>query len=264
MAPRILVFDSGLGGLTVFREIAKARPDADYLYVADDAFFPYGKHSEEALVGRVVPLMAELIQTHTPEIVVIACNTASTLVLPHLRARFTVPFVGTVPAIKPACSASRSKRVSVLGTEATVKREYTRALIRDFGQGCDVTLVGSAHLAAIAESALHGTPPGDADIARELAPCFVDGDGRRTDTVVLACTHYPLVLDSFDRLAPWPVDWIDPAPAIARRVTDLVGKAKAGATGAARAIFTSGAHPSANLAGALAKFGLKDAMEAAG
>jgi glutamate racemase len=264
MAPRILVFDSGLGGLTVFREIAKARPDADYLYVADDAFFPYGKHSEEALVGRVVPLMAELIQTHTPEIVVIACNTASTLVLPHLRARFTVPFVGTVPAIKPACSASRSKRVSVLGTEATVKREYTRALIRDFGQGCDVTLVGSAHLAAIAESALHGTPPNDTDIARELAPCFVDGDSRRTDTVVLACTHYPLVLDSFDRLAPWPVDWIDPAPAIARRVTDLVGKAKDGATGAARAIFTSGAHPSAKLAGALAKFGLKGEMETAG
>jgi glutamate racemase len=264
MAPRILVFDSGLGGLTVFREVAKARPDADYVYVADDAFFPYGRQKEEALIGRVVALMAELITAHIPDIVVIACNTASTIVLPHLRARFTVPFVGTVPAIKPACSASRSKRVSVLGTEATVKREYTRALIRDFGQGCDLTLVGSAHLAAIAESALHGTPPNDADIARELAPCFVDGDGRRTDTVVLACTHYPLVLDSFDRLAPWPVDWIDPAPAIARRVTDLIGKAKDGTTGAARAIFTSGARPSATLAGALAKFGLKGEMETAG
>jgi glutamate racemase len=261
---RILVFDSGLGGLTVFREVVKARPDADYVYVADDAFFPYGKHGEEALVGRVVPLMAELIEAHTPDIVVIACNTASTIVLPHLRARFSVPFVGTVPAIKPACSASRSKRVSVLGTEATVKREYTHALIRDFGQGCDVTLVGSAHLAAIAEAALHGTAPNYADIARELAPCFVDGDGRRTDTVVLACTHYPLVLESFNRLAPWAVDWIDPAPAIARRVTDLVGKSKDGATGAAQAIFTSGVRPSATLAGALARFGLKDAMETAG
>jgi glutamate racemase len=261
---RILVFDSGLGGLTVFREVVKARPDADYVYVADDAFFPYGKHSEEALVGRVVPLMAELIAAHTPDIVVIACNTASTIVLPHLRARFTVPFVGTVPAIKPACSASRSKRVSVLGTEATVKREYTRTLIRDFGQGCAITLVGSAHLAAIAEAALHGTTPDDADIVRELAPCFVDGDGRRTDTVVLACTHYPLVLDSFDRLAPWPVAWIDPAPAIARRVTDLIGKPTDGTTGAARAIFTSGGRPSPTLAGALAKFGLKGEMETAG
>ena len=167
---RILVFDSGLGGLTVFREVVTARPDADYVYVADDAFFPYGKHSEEALVGRVVPLMAELIEAHAPDIVVIACNTASTIVLPHLRAQFTVPFVGTVPAIKPACSASRSKRVSVLGTEATVKREYTRALIRDFGQGCDVTLVGSAHLAAIAEAALHGTPPDDTDDRRASLP----------------------------------------------------------------------------------------------
>jgi glutamate racemase len=152
----------------------------------------------------------------------------------------------------------------VLGTEATVKREYTRALIRDFGQGCDVTLVGSAHLAAIAEAALHGKPVADADIARELAPCFVDGDGRRTDTIVLACTHYPLVLDSFARLAPWPVDWIDPAPAIARRVTDLIGMPKDGSAGTARAIFTSGARPSGALARALAGFGLKDAMEAAG
>ena len=86
--PNILVFDSGLGGLTVFREVVKARPDARYVYVADDAFFPYGRHGEGTLVGRVVPLMAELIATHVPDIVVIACNTASTLVLPHLRARF--------------------------------------------------------------------------------------------------------------------------------------------------------------------------------
>jgi glutamate racemase len=264
MATTILVFDSGLGGLTVFREVVKARPDARYVYVADDAFFPYARHGEDALVGRVVPLMAELIATHAPDIVVIGCNTASTLVLPHLRSRFTVPFVGTVPAIKPACGASRSKQVSVLGTEATVKLEYTRALIRDFGQGCDVTLVGSAHLASIAEATLHEKPVDDADIAREIAPCFVDRDGRRTDTVVLACTHYPLLLGSFQRLMPWPVDWIDPSPAIARRVTDLIGEPAAATTGTARAIFTSGMRPSAVLAAALARFGLRDAMQAAG
>jgi glutamate racemase len=263
-APTILVFDSGLGGLTVFREVVKARPDAHYVYVADDAFFPYGRHSEETLVGRVVPLMAELIATHAPDIAVIACNTASTLVLPHLRARFSVPFVGTVPAIKPACGASKSRLVSVLGTEATVKREYTRALIRDFGQGCDVTLVGSAQLPSIAEGALHEKPVDDADIAREIAPCFVDRDGRRTDTIVLACTHFPLLLDRLQRLMPWPVDWIDPAPAIARRVSGLIGAPAAGTTGTARAIFTSGARPSAVLAAALARFGLKDAVQAVG
>src|SRR5215467_1442507 len=152
--PAILVFDSGLGGLTVFREVVKVRPDASYVYVADDAFFPYARRSEEELVGRVVPLMQELIAAHGPDLVVIACNTASTLVLPYLRACLAVPFVGTVPAVKPACMASRSQLVSVLGTEATVQREYTRALIRDFGHGCDVTLVGAVRLAALAEASL--------------------------------------------------------------------------------------------------------------
>src|SRR3954447_13484170 len=112
----ILVFDTGLGGLTVLREIVKARPDAHYVYVADDAFFPYGHRSEQQIIARAVPLIGELIGVHTPDLVVIACNTASTLVLSHLRARYAVPFVGTVRAIKPACASSRSKRVSVLGT----------------------------------------------------------------------------------------------------------------------------------------------------
>src|SRR5262249_48519630 len=255
----ILVFDSGLGGLTVFREVVKARPDASYVYVADDAFFSYGRHSETQLVGRVVPLMGELITAHAPDLVVIACNTASTLVLPHLRARFAVPFVGTVPACKPACMASRSRLVSVLGTDATVQREYTRALIRDFGQGCDVTLVGSEHLASLAEAALHETAPAIDDhmIAREIAPSFVTAGDRRTDTIVLACTHYPLLLHRLVRLSPWPVDWIDPAPAIARRVTDLIGPAPAGASNAmARAVFTSGLEPSPTLAATLARFGI--------
>ena len=221
--PTILVFDSGLGGLTVLREIVRARPDAHYTYVADDAFFPYGHHSEDQIIARVVPLIGGLISSHAPDLVVVACNTASTLVMSHLRGEYSVPFVGTVPAIKPACAASKTKRVSVLGTKGTVKREYTRRLIHDFAQGCEVTLVGSAELASLAEAALSGNEVIDNDIAAELAPCFVDDGEARTDTVVLACTHYPLLLDRLVRLAPWPVDWIDPAPAIARRVSDLLG-----------------------------------------
>ena len=242
--PTILVFDSGLGGLTVLREIAAARPDAHFVYVADDAFFPYGHHGEEQIVARVVPLIGELIEKHAPDLVTIACNTASTLVMAHLRAAYSVPFVGTVPAIKPACASSRTKRVSVLGTRGTVKREYTRGLIRDFAQGCEVTLVGSPELATLAESALRGKAVRDADIVAEIAPCFVgtaSDASTRTDTVVLACTHYPLLMDRLTRLAPWPVNWIDPAPAIARRVSDLLGSPvresyKAGA----EMIFTSG------------------------
>ncbi len=223
--PTILVFDSGLGGLTVLREIVAARPDARYVYVADDAFFPYGHHSEDQIIARVVPLIGELIAAHAPDLVVIACNTASTLVMSHLREQYEVPFVGTVPAIKPACASSKTRRVSVLGTRGTVRREYTKALIRDFAQGCEVTLVGSAELASLAEAALSGVEVSDAEISAELAPCFV-GDSQassaRTDTIVLACTHYPLLMDRLVRLAPWPVDWIDPAPAIARRVADLL------------------------------------------
>jgi glutamate racemase len=191
----------------------------------------------------VVPLIGELIAAHRPDLVVIACNTASTLVMSHLRAQYRVPFVGTVPAIKPACARSTSKRVSVLGTRGTVKREYTRALIRDFAQSCSVTLVGSANLAALAEAALGGEPVADSDILAEIAPCFVDdADANlRTDAVVLACTHYPLLLDRLIALAPWPVAWIDPAPAIARRVADLLGPRSGGDDEAgAEMIFTSG------------------------
>jgi glutamate racemase len=256
-AMNILFFDSGLGGLTVFREVAKARPDARYVYVADDAFFPYNDRGEAELVTRVVTLMGELIAAHAPDLIVIACNTASTLVLPQLRERFRIPFVGTVPAIKPACAASVSKRVTVLGTQATVGREYTRALIRDFANGSDVALVGSARLAGYAEAELKGAPAADHLITQEIAPCFIDADGRRTDTIVLACTHYPLLVDRLARLAPWPVTFIDPAPAIARRVADLSGPPTDVAPTPARITFTSGAAPSATLAAALERLGLR-------
>ncbi|MBM3529069.1 MAG: glutamate racemase [Alphaproteobacteria bacterium] len=262
-APTILVFDSGLGGLTVFRETVRARPDAQFVYAADDAFFPYGRHGEPELVARVLAVMQELIDAHRPDLVVIACNTASTLVLPQLRTRFAVPFVGTVPAIKPACAASVSRMVSVLGTEATVQREYTRALIRDFGGGCEVTLVGSPRLAELAEAALKGEAAADADIAAEIAPCFVGSGSRRTDTVVLACTHFPLLLDRFNRLAPWPVNFIDPAAAIARRVADLLPPPVAGAsTQPARLVFTSGRAPEPPLRAALANFGIAEGASA--
>src|SRR5262249_5027880 len=152
---------------------------------ADDAFFPYGRQPEPVLVSRVVAVMGELIAAHRPDIVVIACNTASTIVLRELREKFTVPFVGTVPAIKPACSASKTKLVSVLGTEATVKREYTRKLVAEHGNNCAVTLVGSPRLAELAEASLKGETVPDGEISAEIAPCFVEAGGQRTDTVVL-------------------------------------------------------------------------------
>jgi glutamate racemase len=258
----ILIFDSGLGGLTVFRAVAAARPDARFIYLADDAAFPYGDMIEDALIARVTEVLGDAIAQHAPDLVVVACNTASTLALAALRARFTVPFVGTVPAIKPACAQSKSQRVAVLGTQATVSREYTRALIREFANGCDVVLAGSPRLAGFAEAEFAGEPVADTAIAAEIAPCFVDADGRRTDTVVLACTHYPLLIARLRANAPWPVEWLDPAPAIARRVADLLHDRPAAisAPPPPRIAFTSARVPSPKLAAALASFGFKVAQ----
>src|SRR6202521_1891198 len=253
--PTVLVFDSGLGGLTVLRELARARPDLKLVYAADDAAFPYGRLDDRALVDRVALVMERLVAKFSPDLVVIACNTASTLALPVLRALIPIPFVGTVPAIKPACERSITKRVSVLATPGTVRRDYTQGLIREFAGDCQVTLVASDRLASLAEAALHGQAVADADIAAEIAPAFVD-DGDRTDTVVLACTHYPLILDRLERLAPWPVAWIDPAPAIARRASSLIGAPRAPAGLPIEAYFTSGEPPSAALVAALSRFGV--------
>ncbi|MFC6774985.1 glutamate racemase [Methylobacterium gregans] len=228
--PHILVFDSGLGGLTVLEAVRRARPDARYVYAADDAAFPYGRLGEATLVARVLAVMERLIAVHHPDLVVIACNTASTLVLPALRQRFSTPFVGVVPPIKPAAETTRTGLVSLLATPGTVARSYTRDLIATYAGTCRVALVGSPNLANYAEAELSGAPVPDAALAAEIAPCFVTAeDGRRTDVVCLACTHYPLLRPRFERLAPWPVTWIDPAPAIARRVTQLLGSGPAGA-----------------------------------
>jgi glutamate racemase len=258
-APRALVFDSGLGGLSVLAEIERLRPDVEIVYAADDAAFPYGRLGEAELVARVETVMARLIAESKPDIVVIACSTASTLALPPLRAAYPqLPFVGVVPAIKPAAEASRSGLISVLATRGTVARDYTRALVREHAAGCEVTLIGSPLLAVIAERVTRGEQVKDGEIEREIAPCFVDRDGRRTDQVVLACTHFPLILDRLARLAPWPVGFVDPAPAIARRLDALIGPGRPGAPKAREgaAIFTSGDEPEPALQKTLRLYGL--------
>ena len=254
---KILTFDSGLGGLTVHAEILRACVGARHVYAADDAAFPYGRLGETALVERVMAVMGELIAAHQPDIVVVACNTASTLVLPHLRSAWpALPFVGTVPAVKPAAEQSHTRLISVLATPGTVARDYTRDLVRAYAAHCEVTLVGSQHLATLAEAHMRGELVDDLAVAAEIIPCFVEQGGRRTDHVVLACTHYPLLLGAFRRLAPWRVDWVDPAPAIARRVQHVLGEAGFafalhGPSREGLALFTSGVPVPAALAHAL-------------
>ncbi|MDQ0317463.1 glutamate racemase [Amorphus orientalis] len=223
MSRPILVFDSGLGGTTVLAAIATRLPDTRFVYLADDAGFPYGAWTDEAgLVARIVDLVTAEAAASDACCAVIACNTAATVALPALRAALDIPVVGTVPAIKPAAERSRSGLASVLATPATVARDYTRELIRAHGGDVRFTLIGAAPLATLAEAHAAGAPVDSNEIARIVAPCFVEDGDRRTDVVVLACTHYPLLSDLLPRIAPWPVDWIDPAPAIARRVAAVL------------------------------------------
>ncbi len=219
----VLVFDSGIGGLTVLREARVLMPERGFIYVADDAGFPYGGWDEAPLRQRILDLFADLLSTYDPEAVIVACNTAFTLAGNDLRHAFPdMRFIGTVPAIKPAAERTRSGLVSVLATPGTVKRAYTRDLIQSFAAKCHVRLVGSENLARMAEAYIRGETVSDEAVRAEIEPCFVEKDGARTDIVVLACTHYPFLANVFRRLAPWPVDWLDPAEAIARQARRLV------------------------------------------
>jgi glutamate racemase len=219
--PRVLLFDSGMGGLTVARAVARQMPDAHLIYSADNAGFPYGAWKEKALVERIVMVLGRLIDVARPDVVVIACNTASTIALAELRAAYEVPFVGTVPAIKPAAAQTKTGVIGVLATPGTVSREYTHSLIHTYAYHCKVVLHGATRLAEIAEQKLRGHAVDMEELKAEVAPVFRNRDGKQTDVVVLGCTHYPLLTDEIAAVAPWPVAYIDPAPAIARRVADI-------------------------------------------
>jgi glutamate racemase len=254
----ILVFDSGIGGLSVLSAVRESLPKARVVYVADDAAFPYGDWEDDALREHIVALVGTLIGTHRPAAVLIACNTASTLVLPSLRGRHPdIPFVGTVPAIKPAAEQTKSGVVAVLATPGTMKRDYTRELIQSFARACHVRLVGAPDLARLAEAHIRGAPPDRAAIAAQIAPCFVEIEGARTDIIVLACTHYPFLAAIMTELAPWRVRWLDPARAIARRLVAVVQARGVAQGGPHRAVFTSGRPLTPALEAAFAAQGLR-------
>jgi glutamate racemase len=213
----VLVFDSGVGGLSVLREARMLIHDHQFIYIGDDAGFPYGDWEGEALTHRIVGLFETLIEQYEPSLAIIACNTASTQIMPALRSRFVIPFVGIVPAIKPAAERTSSGHISVLATPGTIARKYTLDLIDQFASHVEVKLVGATKLARLAEEHLQGIEI-DTDLLKaEIAPCFVEYENKRTDIITLGCTHYPFLLNEMRKLAPWPVDWLDPAEAVARQ-----------------------------------------------
>jgi len=216
-----LIFDSGVGGLSVAREIRQLLPKVQQTYVADDEFRPYGEKSDEELRARLPGLLWQLFQTAEPDIVVIACNTASTSALPEIRAALSIPVIGVVPAVKPAAQLSHSGRFAVLGTPGTVRRNYVDQLIEDFAPEHDVVLHGSTRLVAVAEDKLAGQAVDMTVIKQEIAPIFSKGV---VDVIVLACTHFPLLKDELKEIVPKGVVFIDSGQAIARRVQSMLAE----------------------------------------
>jgi len=217
----ILFFDSGLGGLTVLGPTRALLPTAPFVYAADYAGLPYGKKSNEELAARVPALLGRLVERYQPRLAVIACNTASTIALAHVRAALDLPIVGTVPAIKPAAALTKSGVIGVLGTEATVRQPYVDDLSARFADGKTVLRYGSPGLVTGAEAKLRGEAVDPGVIARAIGGLRDQPGGGRIDVIVLACTHFPLLKDELQAAAGPDVTLIDGAAGIARRIACL-------------------------------------------
>lgn len=242
--PQILVFDSGVGGLSIINEIRQQLPHYSLTYASDNGFFPYGTKGEEELVDRVHLVLEACVTACQPDLIVVACNTASTVALPRVREYFNLEIVGVVPAIKPAASLSKTKTVGLLATPGTIKRAYTQQLITDFASDCRIIPVGSSELVQIAEKKLRREDIDLEQIRDILSPFFNDqnldssvdtssntikGDAKsraKVDTIVLACTHFPLLQSELQQCAPYPVQWVNSGDAIARRVNHLIQEHK--------------------------------------
>ena len=216
----ILFFDSGVGGLSVVAPTRALLPHAPMVYAADSAGFPYGTKSEAEIAARVPALLGRLAERYRPRLIVIACNTASTIALPAVRAALDLPIVGTVPAVKPAAAMSATRAIGVLGTEATVRQAYVDDLAARFAGDCAVIRYGSARLVELAEAKLAGAPPPPEEVAAELDGLFRQPEGARIDVIVNACTHFPLLEEEMRAAAPH-VRFVDGGPGIARRVAFL-------------------------------------------
>jgi len=252
----LLFFDSGVGGLSVLAPTLKLLPNAPIVYAADSAGFPYGQKSDAELASRIPALLGRLVERYRPRLAVIACNTASTIALEHVRSALDLPVVGTVPAIKPAAEISKSRVIGVLGTEATVRQPYVDDLAAKFAADCTLIRHGSPELVELAEARLAGEEIAIEAVRAAAQPMFDAPEGERIDTVVLACTHFPLLADELTAAFP-DVTYVDGGAGIARRIAYLTrGQAWPASPSPGLMLFTSSARtPSLN---ALANFGIGD------
>lgn len=254
----ILVFDSGVGGLSVLAHIRRALPHAPIIYAADNAGYPYGTKSEAEIAARVPALLGRLVERYRPRLVVIACNTASTIALAHVRSALDLPVVGTVPAVKPAALLSKTRVIGVLGTEATVRQPYVDNLVAEFASDCTVLRHGSANLVDLAEAKLRGHLPASDEMRAALAGLYSQPDSALIDAVVLACTHFPLLTDEIRAASPPGVVLVDSGDGIARRATALSEGQTWPDRATGRAVFTRKDPDVDQLMPALAAYGLTE------
>lgn len=219
MTPTILLYDSGMGGLTIYDAIRRSVPNARYLYCFDNAYFPYSEKSESTLIERAVAIVQKIAENYPLDLVVVACNTASTVVLPALRERFAFPIVGTVPAIKPAAQISQTKTIGLLATKGTVSRPYVDELIEKYAQDCVVEKLGTTDLVEIVEEK---QKIGYVDMVRLRKVVKPWLEHPTLDTVILGCTHFPLVKYELQQLLPQVTYFVDPNNGIAQRVENLL------------------------------------------
>lgn len=217
----IAILDSGVGGLSIFVSVRATLPQSSIIYGCDNKNFPYGPKNSISVINCITDFAQKVLNQFSPELIVIACNTASTVALEELRRLTSTPIVGVVPAIKPAALKSQSKVIGLLATPGTVQREYTEKLILEHASDCTVIKVGSTRLVELAEEKLRGKRIDLNEIRRELAPFFKTSVSVKVDTIVLGCTHFPLLLEELESVVPYPIHWIDSSEAIAQRVETL-------------------------------------------
>ncbi|GBQ92420.1 glutamate racemase [Gluconobacter albidus] len=258
-AGRSLVFDSGIGGMGVVQALRALLPALHIDYLADTALFPYGEQPDDLLTARIVNLLVAACDNLRPDVLVIACNTASTIALPALRERLNIPVVGCVPPIRWAGRVSESRVIGLLSTSATARRPYTLRLHQEFAADCRLITHGARRLADLAERAFLGEVIADADIQHELDCLFGQPHGSEIDTVGLGCTHYTFLMDAFERMSPSGVRWLDPASAVARQVGTVLQTLSHGAETAqkGRFLMTRLPHTAPGLEAAAARLGFR-------
>ncbi|MCJ2182274.1 glutamate racemase [Novosphingobium sp. 1949] len=237
-AAPVLLFDSGVGGLTVLEEVRRSLPDAPILYAADTAGLPYGTKSEAQIAARVAGLLGRMAERFRPRLICIACNTASTIALGMVREVLETPIVGTVPAIKPASAMTRSGVIGLLGTQATIRQGYVDRLEREFAADKRLLRHGAPELVDAAEAKLRGEPVDPAAIAHAVEALRTMPGGAQIDTVVLACTHFPLLEEELAPAFGPDVRFVHGAQGIARRISHLLEGQPFARSGPDRALFT--------------------------